>query len=128
MAGCVGQQISQLGDFRNSSLARARLTTSSHSAGGLTRSTCIGANRWYQKAYTGLTVNQPGNCCLRLHQGGQSDQFPMKKSAIPAALFTVLALLGVAALAQNRRVTAAQRSEWIKFNPVTPLDRKSTRL
>src|ERR1035441_6059509 len=45
----------------------------------------------------------------------------MKKSAIPAALFTVLALLGVAALAQNRQVTATQRSEWIKFNPVTPL-------
>ena len=45
----------------------------------------------------------------------------MKKSAIPAALFTVLALLGVAALAQNRQVTATQRSEWIKYNPVTPL-------
>lgn len=45
----------------------------------------------------------------------------MKKSAIPAAVFTVLALLGAAALAQNRQVAATQRSEWIKFNPVTPL-------
>lgn len=45
----------------------------------------------------------------------------MKKSAIPAAVFTVLALLGGAAVAQNRQVAAQQRSEWIKFNPVTPL-------
>src|ERR1035438_5743115 len=45
----------------------------------------------------------------------------MKKPAIPAAVFTVLALWGAAALAQNRQVAARQRSEWIKFNPVTPL-------
>ena len=45
----------------------------------------------------------------------------MKKSAIYAALFTVLALLGVAALAQSRQVAATERSEWIQFNPVTPL-------
>src|ERR1035438_7200283 len=45
----------------------------------------------------------------------------MKKPAIPAAVFTVLALWGAVALAQNRQVAATQRSEWIKFNPVTPL-------
>ena len=45
----------------------------------------------------------------------------MKKSAIPEAVFTVLALLGAVALAQNRHVAATQRSEWIKFNPMTPL-------
>jgi len=45
----------------------------------------------------------------------------MKKSAILAAVFTVLALLGAGALAQNRQVAARQRSEWIEFNPVTPL-------
>jgi hypothetical protein len=44
----------------------------------------------------------------------------MKKSPVPA-VFTVLALLGAAALAQNRQVAAIRRSEWIKFNPVTPL-------
>src|ERR1017187_4792041 len=42
----------------------------------------------------------------------------MKKSATPEA---VLALLGAVALAQNPQVIATQRSEWIKFNPVTPL-------
>src|SRR5450755_700941 len=45
----------------------------------------------------------------------------MKKSAIPEVVFAVLPLLGAAALAQNRQVVATQRSEWIKFNPVTPL-------
>ena len=49
----------------------------------------------------------------------------MKKSAIPVAVFTVLALLGAAALAQNRQVAATQRSEWIKFNPVTSLTAES---
>jgi alpha-L-rhamnosidase len=44
----------------------------------------------------------------------------MKKSAV-AVVFAVLALLGAAALAQNRQVAASQRSEWIRFNPVTPL-------
>ena len=45
----------------------------------------------------------------------------MKKSAIPATDFTVLALLGAGALAQNWQVTAKQQSEWTKFNPVTSL-------
>ena len=44
----------------------------------------------------------------------------MKKSAIPVVA-AALALLGAAALAQNRQVAATQRSEWIKFNPVTSL-------
>ncbi len=38
-----------------------------------------------------------------------------------AAVCLFLALLGVAALAQNRQVATRQRSEWIKFNPVAPL-------
>jgi len=48
----------------------------------------------------------------------------MKKPAIPVVA-AALVLLGAAALAQNRQVAATQRSEWIKFNPVTSLTASS---
>src|SRR5487761_2397291 len=49
------------------------------------------------------------------------DGTSMKKFANPAAVFTLFALLVAAGLSQNRQAAATQRSEWIKFNPVTTL-------
>ena len=50
----------------------------------------------------------------------------MKRSAIPVVASTVFVLLCASALAQtppagNRQVAATRKSEWTKFNPVTPL-------
>ncbi len=50
----------------------------------------------------------------------------MKRSAIHVVARTILVLLSAASFAQNRlapnrQVAATQRSEWTKFNPVTPL-------
>ena len=45
----------------------------------------------------------------------------MKKTAALTTLLTSIALWGVSALAQNRGIVAAQKPEWSKFNPVTPL-------
>jgi len=44
-----------------------------------------------------------------------------KRSLVLMALSTALLLLAAVALAQNSKVVATDRSEWIKFNPVTPL-------
>ena len=45
----------------------------------------------------------------------------MKKSLVPTAVL----LLVVVASAQNSKVAATNRSEWIKFNPVTQLTAES---
>ncbi len=45
----------------------------------------------------------------------------MTKSVLSYAACTAVAVWGAVALAQNGQVAATRRSDWIKFNPVTPL-------
>ena len=45
----------------------------------------------------------------------------MRRTSIGMAVFTAFLLLSVVAVGQNGRVAATARSEWIRFNPVTPL-------
>ncbi len=45
----------------------------------------------------------------------------MRRTRIGMAVFTAFLLLSVVAVGQNGRVAATARSEWIRFNPVTPL-------
>jgi len=45
----------------------------------------------------------------------------MRRTSVGMAVFTALLILPVAAVGQNRKVAATGRSEWIRFNPVTPL-------
>jgi hypothetical protein len=49
----------------------------------------------------------------------------MKKALLPVAAFAALILLSVAAVGQSTRVAATTRSQWVRFNPVTPLTASS---
>jgi hypothetical protein len=51
----------------------------------------------------------------------RGDFLDMKKALVPVPQSFALLLLATSALAQNSSVAAIGRSEWIKFNPVTPL-------